>query len=521
MLRGNCLINDLKILINNRLYSDLEIKCKDGIILYGNRAVLAARSEVFNKMLFSRTSEISDKQISFQKIESAAMKIILEYLYTGSILDGSLSIDNAFETFNAADFFQLKNLQDIISNFYKQACKGDGQEMKEDKSPELLSKAIQVMSSSDDNGIIDFLVKSVAKIPLDTIGFDRLSLQALRCLLSNTNDNEKVFVTSEYSVLRFTILLSAKNVSQAAFSALKIRLPLWNKINDGFNFKNNDTSGLTDICTCTANNMAPLIEFIDLRRIEGKILIDIIEPLNLIPHEKLIAAYRYYTYDKDPMSAFRGKPFIKEDIKWDRNNCGPSLFISPDGYTASCSGKYPTPNYLKTNYGNHVRTNSLMINGIHELHVKIKNINFVRIGVCGKVNQSGFGHRPGFCFANNQPGFAFANDQPDFGFANNQPGFGLGNNQSDLRNFSFWWVFLNGATLFSGSDHTVPAKPVSLMKSLQRGVDELVLRLNMDNKECICIFNGREISTGWINLPPELYFFASLDPSGTITIMNN
>ncbi|CAG8693485.1 4832_t:CDS:1, partial [Acaulospora colombiana] len=104
------------------------------------------------------------------------MKIILEYLYTGKIPDGSLSADNVFEILYAADFFQLKNLQDIISDFYIKACQEEGID---NKSPELLSKAVQ-LTLSGDNGIIDFLIDSVAKIPLDVIGFNRLSLQALR-----------------------------------------------------------------------------------------------------------------------------------------------------------------------------------------------------------------------------------------------------------------------------------------------------------------------------------------------------
>src|SRR5438552_1424107 len=104
MVRGNCLTDDLKFLINNAQYSDLEIKCKDGTILHGNRAILAARSEVFDRMLFTRMNEVPDKQVSFLKIEASVMKIILEYLYTGLIFNGNLTTDNAFETLHAADF---------------------------------------------------------------------------------------------------------------------------------------------------------------------------------------------------------------------------------------------------------------------------------------------------------------------------------------------------------------------------------------------------------------------------------
>ncbi|CAG8722907.1 11234_t:CDS:1, partial [Acaulospora morrowiae] len=45
MMRGNSLIDDLKLLVNNPRYSDIEIRCKDNSVLYGNSAILAARSE--------------------------------------------------------------------------------------------------------------------------------------------------------------------------------------------------------------------------------------------------------------------------------------------------------------------------------------------------------------------------------------------------------------------------------------------------------------------------------------------
>ncbi|CAG8449431.1 7039_t:CDS:1, partial [Acaulospora colombiana] len=331
MVRGNCLIEDLKLLINNTQYSDLEIECKDGVVLHGNCAIFAARSEVFNRMLFTRENEAPNKKVSFPKIDASIMKIIIEYLYTGTIADETLAADNIFEALDAADFFQLKNLQDLVSDFYIQICRKEGID---NKSPELLSKAIQLMSSSTDNGAINFLVDTVARIPLDTIGFDRLSLQALRCLLSKSNDETKIFATSEYSVLRFAILLAAKNVSQEAFSTLEKKLPSWKKIEDGFDFNNNGIPDIEDVCASTANILAPIIEFIDLRRIDGKILVDIIEPLNLIPYKNLVAAYRFYTYEKRYLPLCRGINF-----KWDKHGCGPSLSISSDGYMVSYDGR--------------------------------------------------------------------------------------------------------------------------------------------------------------------------------------
>ncbi|CAG8659431.1 13984_t:CDS:1, partial [Acaulospora colombiana] len=320
MTRGDSLIDDLKLLINNPQYSDLEIKCKDGTILYGNCAILATRSEVFDRMLFTRTSETLDKhkQVSFPKIETPIMKIILEYLYTGSVSDGTLSAENSFETLNAADFFQLTNLQEHISEFYKKESQKEGID---NKSPELLSKAVQLMSSSADNGIIDFLVDSVSRLPLDTIEPDRLSFQALQCLLSKSNEENKEFATSEYSLLRIAILLAAKKVSKEAVTTLEKRLPIWDKVKDEIDFNNNDISDIKNICASTADYLIPFLEFIDLRRIDGKILTSIIEPLDLIPSENLMSAYRFYASERKSSSPFRGI----NHCKWDKNGCGPDL----------------------------------------------------------------------------------------------------------------------------------------------------------------------------------------------------
>src|SRR3954470_11073796 len=106
-MKGNSLKEDLKLLINNPRYSDIEILCEDEKKLYGCRAILAARSEVFDRLLYNGMKESYDNQISFPEINSSGMKIILEYTYTGSIKEESLTMDSTVEAFHAADYFQL------------------------------------------------------------------------------------------------------------------------------------------------------------------------------------------------------------------------------------------------------------------------------------------------------------------------------------------------------------------------------------------------------------------------------
>src|SRR5687767_6160349 len=147
MTRGYSLEQDLRFLINNPKYSDVEILCGDEKKLHGSRAILAARSEVFDRLLYNGMRESHEKQISFPKINSSGMEIILEYTYTGSIKESSLTKDNIVEAFYAADYFQLLNLQDFIMKTVKNILEKNSLE---NCSPELLSKIANIMPLSDD-----------------------------------------------------------------------------------------------------------------------------------------------------------------------------------------------------------------------------------------------------------------------------------------------------------------------------------------------------------------------------------
>src|ERR1044071_3306745 len=165
MTKGYSLEQDLRLLLNNPKYSDIEILCEDEKKLHGCRAILAARSEVLDRLLYSRMKEGYEKQISFPKISSAGMEIILEYIYTGSIKEESLTKDNIIEAFYMADYFELSDLQDLIVKTVKNNLKNH--------LPELLSKVADTMPLSEDDILLDSLVETVATIPLNTIEFGR------------------------------------------------------------------------------------------------------------------------------------------------------------------------------------------------------------------------------------------------------------------------------------------------------------------------------------------------------------
>ncbi|RIA81576.1 hypothetical protein C1645_881535 [Glomus cerebriforme] len=162
------------------------------------------------------------------------MEIILEYTYTGSIKQESLTENNIIETFFAADYFQLSGLQDFIMKTFKNFLRNNNIE----NLPELLSKVAETMPLMEDNNFLNLLIESVATIPLNTIEFGRLSIAGLQYLLYYTYEKEKPFVTPEYEVFRYSAILAAKQVSNDAFKSLIKKLPALEQLKQIVQVKN-------------------------------------------------------------------------------------------------------------------------------------------------------------------------------------------------------------------------------------------------------------------------------------------
>src|SRR5205823_14154292 len=86
-LRGRSLENDFRRLINDERFYDIALKCSDGETIYGCKAILATRSDVFNSSIFVESAESAESYniLSFDDINSRAMKVILEFLYTSKV----------------------------------------------------------------------------------------------------------------------------------------------------------------------------------------------------------------------------------------------------------------------------------------------------------------------------------------------------------------------------------------------------------------------------------------------------
>ena len=221
----------------------------------------------------------------------------------------------------------------------------------------------------ENDTFLNLLVEAVATMPLSTIEFGRLSIAALQCLLSCTYEKEKFFATSEYEVFRYSAILAARQVSNDAYKTLTEQLPpTLEQINNSVQVENKHIIDHQKV----AKELEPLIEFIDFKRVKGQILVSIIEPLEIIPTEIVLGAYRHkiLSNDSDLVNEFRGT----HDYVWDESACGSKLIIEDNGRVVKASGG--------CNFKS-VRAKMMFENkGIFEWDVIIEKEKDTRVGVC-------------------------------------------------------------------------------------------------------------------------------------------
>src|ERR1051325_1847265 len=125
------------------------------------------------------------------------------------------------------------------------------------------------------------------------------------------------FVTPEYEVFRYSAILAAKQVSSEAYQIL-MKLPTLEQIDSILI----DNKMLIPNRQMVIDELGPLIEFIDFRRIKDQILVDIIEPLKIVPSEIISNVYKHTIMTNNLLiSDIRGIPIYtklnKSGLIWD------------------------------------------------------------------------------------------------------------------------------------------------------------------------------------------------------------
>ncbi|CAG8502883.1 8139_t:CDS:2 [Diversispora eburnea] len=383
MTRGSSLSQDLRLLINNSKYSDIIITCADSEKFYGCRSILAARSEVLDCLLFNGMKESHEKEINLV-YDSQVMKILLEFIYTGNYTNGDnedLSLEILIDAYSAADFFQLPILQDHIINMLEEILSNNSNVS--NVSPELLTKVVEGHS---DQPLTNLLAKYVTKIPLEEIPFGSLSSKAFQFLFKYCTENKISLAKNQYTIFRYVVLHAANEVSQEVSEDVLTKtkaclLPLDKILENGQVIKHENID-LISFQKKLTEKITPMLKYVNIKLISGDILAEIIEPLNIVPFELIIEAYRYKVKQEPTIKLEEEE--IQIDFTWDISVCGPNLDISDDGY------KVETSSTIKFN--ERVRASQPITDiGLYEWDIIIERPSSSDwVGICGEGDVTNF-----------------------------------------------------------------------------------------------------------------------------------
>ncbi|PKY50528.1 hypothetical protein RhiirA4_406601 [Rhizophagus irregularis] len=319
LYKGEFLGADLRAMFNNPVYSDIIITCKDGGVVYGSKLLLAARSDVFARLILNNeennnrnnnresrnTFSSNDNHITFTEFSSSTLLIILEFLYMGDIMIESLTLNNIVEAYLGAEYFLLTGLEEVIITFLDNAlkCSADN-----NLAAKLLTQASEFMLPSSDDLFFRTLHNSLVVTPLETIEYHNLTAEGLSFILSPTNMDTtyEEFVTPEYGVFRYIVLWAAHhcNNNNLVVSYFEPLLPPSdhaehldaNEIEQlrKSHEKNKKKSKSKEIKDMIMALLNPLLPFVDFKLIHPSVLANIIEPLDIIvPNDMLNEAFKY------------------------------------------------------------------------------------------------------------------------------------------------------------------------------------------------------------------------------------
>ncbi|CAG8561196.1 10736_t:CDS:1 [Ambispora gerdemannii] len=467
MPRGSSLAHDLSSVINNPRYSDIRIICQDDV-LYGCRTILAARSEVFDRILFPGRRDPCPTEISFPDINSSAMKFILEFIYTGSIREEALlKPSDAIDIYHAADYFLLPDLQNCILKVTEEFLKEHDYRL----ALKLFNKTIEKMPLSQENNLYSLLITRIAATPLDSFSFGCFTMENLRALLTSTLNSSAYFATPEYEVFRYIILWGANQISEEATSIFEYRLPALEiaeqqfLLPQEFFLNQSEASKYYQLQASLLRLISPILTYINFSLIKPNILANVIHPLGIIPTPILLEAYRFHAELKNNSTNRRGGVSCRiDDLRWDNLACGPNIEIKDYGTRVLCANSTTVESVRGVN--------QLSGNGMYEWDVVVEEKSRCAwIGVCEEsVDFSSY-----------------------LGRQENIYVFG-----SDGQIWNSGKSFRYGTTFNKGSTITV--------------------HLDMTKRTCAFSIDGVRYPVAWSNLPDKLYPAAAIWKFGRLRI---
>lgn len=155
------LSEDFGQLFDDKLYSDVQVKCRDKI-WSAHKNILSSRSKTLIDMIQNYSEEgQSGRFIEIQDLETDIAEVFLKYLYTGTLK--KLTIEDVKKLYAAADTYAVSGLKLkcaalLVNN------------MKPENACEILELSNQLNDMDLKENVIDYIVQK--KIPLENDVWD-------------------------------------------------------------------------------------------------------------------------------------------------------------------------------------------------------------------------------------------------------------------------------------------------------------------------------------------------------------
>ncbi|CAG8495175.1 4880_t:CDS:1 [Ambispora gerdemannii] len=468
MNRGISFVDDMKSIINDPNYSDLKLICSDGSVLYGSRIHLAARSECFDRLLYNGMRESGQYEIKFPEVSSAGMKVVLEFLYIGSIDANNLTTQNAIDAFQAANYFLLTEMEyeimKLIQNYLART-------QNKEKALELFSLVIEKINVTEKNGLFRLLVKYILRGSISSLPVPKITLNMLKILL--TQKFIKVS-NNEYEIFRYIVIWGTYKISPkiSAFYERILTVPSDSYRTSPVGQQYKDPSSFIHLPKPAAviKEVAELLTFIDLKRIPIEFLANFVHPLGIFEPSRISEAYQFHAIINAERRVFNYYQIIY--YQWEPSICKSRLLLTENNTVVEAT-VYSAP---LNDQG--VRAQNIISGkGIYQWHVVIERRPQaeVLVGVCG-VN--------------------------------------VENYSTIMKYHKDVWLYSIYGYLYH--DNESELAPLWFTEG-----DTVTVHLNMYANVCSFLVNGINISVVFQNLPDRLYPVVVLNPGARIRIQSH
>uniref|UniRef100_A0A7E4VI11 BTB domain-containing protein n=1 Tax=Panagrellus redivivus TaxID=6233 RepID=A0A7E4VI11_PANRE len=252
----------------NKAYSDVEF-IVDGERLPAHRNILAQRCPIF-KAIFSSNSELEKEVIEVPDTSLEAFKLLLKFIYVGTVEFGSDDIDDVFEM---ATTFEMPRLIEHYIDHLKSTCAVGN-------VVDILNKATEKSQETLIDHCIDYVCAHCAEL-IGHESFKKLPVKALHRLL------EKPLSEVSAESIFCTFLIGHESFKKLPIKALQ------RVLEKPTSEVSADTIFRTFVEWMQANpseseQFPELLKRMDLTGLEIYEIIDVIRPLNLVSDSLLL-----------------------------------------------------------------------------------------------------------------------------------------------------------------------------------------------------------------------------------------